>query len=74
MNVETQDFYLSAYLRLEGMELRDLRDYGQRRLFVFDDDDQFQKLKKQYYFNQAKVDPLAFKKAIRELKGLCMNH
>jgi len=74
MNVETQDFYLSAFLRLEGLVLLDLRDYGQRSLFVFDDDEQFQTLKQQYYFNQATVDPLAYKKAIRELKGLCMNH
>ncbi len=73
MEVATQDFYLSAYLRLNGLELISLKDYGQRSLFVFEDGEQFQELKKKYYWNEALVDPEAYKRAIRELKGLCMN-
>ena len=73
MEVETQDFYLSAFLRLKGLELIDLKDYGQRSLFVFEDNEQFQDLKKKYYWHEANVDPMAYKQAIRDLKGLTMN-
>lgn len=72
MEVATQDFYLTAYLRLSGLALKDLRDEGRRHLFVFDDNEQFQRLKRAYYFNQAQVDPLNFKRSIRELKSLIM--
>ena len=72
MEVATQDFYLSAYLRLSGVVLKDLREDGRRHLFVFDDNEQLQNLKRAYYFNQAQVDPLSFKRSIRELKSLIM--
>ena len=45
---------------------------GRRHLFVFDDNEQLQNLKRAYYFNQAQVDPLSFKRSIRELKSLIM--
>lgn len=72
MEVETQDFYLTAFLRLNGVVLKDLREDGRRHLFVFDDNEQLQNLKRAYYFNQAQVDPLSFKRSIRELKSLIM--
>ena len=72
MQVETSDFYLCAYLRLSGVVLKDLREDGRRHLFVFDDNEQLQNLKRAYYFNQAQVDPLSFKRSIRELKSLIM--
>lgn len=73
MEVSTQDFYLSTYLRLKGLELKELRNFEGRKLFVFEDTDEFQKLKKMYYWNEASVDPLEYKKGIRELKGLTMS-
>ena len=73
MNVETQDFYFAVFLRLNGIDLDSMSDYGSRKMFVFEDNEQYQKLKRAYYWNQAKVDPLLFKKGIRELKGLMMN-
>ena len=72
MEVATQDFYLTAFLRLNGVVLKDLREDGRRHLFVFDDNEQLQNLKRAYYFNQAQVDPLSFKRSIRELKSLIM--
>ena len=48
--VETQDFYLTAFLCLqEEIELRQIKDYGSRKLFVFEDNDKFQEYKKAYY-------------------------
>lgn len=73
MEVETQDFYLSAFLCLNGVKMKDLKEYGSRKLFVFEDNDKFQKLKQAYYWNEAVVDPLEYKKEIRTLKGLIMN-
>ena len=73
MEVETQDFYLSAFLRLEGHEMKYMKQYGSRKLFVFEDDAKFQELKQKYYWNEAAVNPLEYKKAIRELKDLVMN-
>ncbi|MBW8035534.1 MAG: hypothetical protein FVQ79_07875 [Planctomycetes bacterium] len=72
MEVATQDFYLTAFLRLNGVVLKDLREDGRRHLFVFEDDKELQNLKRAYYFNQAQVDPLDFKRSIRELKSLIM--
>ncbi len=72
MEVETQDFYLTAFLRLNGVVLKELRDEGRRHLFVFEDNNELQKLKRAYYFNEAQVDPLNFKRSIRELKSLIM--
>ncbi|MFC1554132.1 DUF5659 domain-containing protein [candidate division KSB1 bacterium] len=74
MEVITQDFYLSAFLRLKGLHMVDMRSSNDnRKLFVFEDTEEFQDLKQQYYWKQAHVDPLGYKQAIRELKGLTMD-
>ena len=49
MNVESQDFYMTAYLCLKGIKLLNLKDYGNRKLFVFEDNDKYQELKQKYY-------------------------
>lgn len=66
----TQDIWLAAVACQNGYELYDLRKLGDRKLFVFEDSEAFQRLKRDYYWHQAKVDPLKFKRAIRELKAL----
>jgi len=73
MKVETQDFYFSVYLRLNGITMDEMKEYGSRKMFVFEDNEQYQELKRAYYWNQAKVDPLLYKQGIRELKGLMMD-
>ena len=73
MEVETQDFYLSAYLRLKGLPMKGMKEYGHRKLFIFEDDDQFQQLKQAYYWNEAQVPPLEYKQEIRRLKDLVMH-
>ncbi|MFC1493307.1 DUF5659 domain-containing protein [candidate division KSB1 bacterium] len=60
MEVTTQDFYLSAFLRLKGISMLELRSStDNRKLFVFEDNEEFQNLKQQYYWSQAIVDPLS---------------
>ncbi len=74
MEVITQDFYLSAFLRLKGIRMIDMRSSSDnRKLFVFEDNEEFKGLKQQYYWNQANVDPLSYKQSIRELKGEIMD-
>jgi hypothetical protein len=73
MEVETQDFYLSAFLRLKGLEMKDMKSFGSRKMFVFEDNDIFQELKQDYYWNKAAVSPLEFKKEIRKLKDIIMH-
>ncbi len=70
----TSDFYLSAFFCLNGLELKEMRSQENRKLFVFEDTDELQQLKRDYYWNNATVDPLSYKKAIRQLKGMVMNH
>jgi hypothetical protein len=70
METTTQDIWLAAAAYQNGYELCDLRKLGDRKLFVFVDSEGFQDLKRDYYWHKAKVDPLKFKKAIRELKAL----
>lgn len=74
MKVETQDFYLSAYLCLHGLSILEMKNFNDRKLFVFDDNDEFQSLKRKYYYNEALVDPLSFKKQIRKLKSLILEN
>lgn len=57
MKFETQDFYLSAFLCLKGVEIVQIKGYGARKLFVFEDTAEFQALKRDYYWHKAKVDP-----------------
>ncbi|MBT4852971.1 MAG: hypothetical protein HON37_13010 [Candidatus Marinimicrobia bacterium] len=73
MEVETQDFYLSAFLRLKKLEMLGMKSFGSRKLFIFEDNDIFQKLKQEYYWNKAVVDPLEYKKEIRRLKDSIMH-
>ena len=73
MKVETQDFYFSVYLRLNGIIMDEMKEYGSRKMFVFEDNEQYQELKRAYYWNKGLVDPLLFKQGIRELKGLMFN-
>ena len=73
MYVETQDFYMTAFLCLNGIDLVNLKDYGNRKLFVFEDNKDFQNLRQEYYWNKANVDPLEYKKEIRKLKNLIIN-
>ena len=71
MKTTTQDIWLAAFINQQGIELTGLRIIdGGRKLFEFEDTDEFQLLKRDYYWHRAEVDPLRIKKAIRRLKAL----
>jgi hypothetical protein len=50
-----------------------MKSFGSRKMFVFEDNDIFQELKQDYYWNKAQVSPLEFKKEIRKLKDIIMH-
>lgn len=70
MEIATQDFYLTAYLRLNGQRILHLKDEGRRHLFVFEDTEELQRLRRDYYYDEATVAPQIYKRSIRELKAL----
>lgn len=49
MKVETQDFYFAVFCNLNNVELVEMKDYGSRKMFVFNDTKEYQKLKRAYY-------------------------
>ena len=50
----TQDIWLAAVACQNGYELYDLRKLGDRKLFVFEDREAFQLLKRDYYWHRLK--------------------
>jgi len=68
----TQDIWFASYAIHSGYKLMDLRALGDRKLFVFMDTEEFQEMKRDYYWHRGQVDPLKFKKSIRDLKTLAM--
>ncbi|MDZ7796977.1 MAG: DUF5659 domain-containing protein [Candidatus Marinimicrobia bacterium] len=71
MKTTTQDIWLAAFLGQRGIEITGLRlTDGDRKLFEFEDTDEFQILKADYYWHKGRVDPLRLKKALRKLKDL----
>ncbi|MBT6225628.1 MAG: hypothetical protein HOI47_03100 [Candidatus Scalindua sp.] len=53
--------------------MKSMKSFGSRKLFLFEDDEIFQKLKQEYYWNKSVVDPLEYKKEIRRLKDIIMH-
>lgn len=68
----TQDTWLASYARQKGHKLIDLRELGGRKLFVFVDSEDFQLMKRDYYWHRGQVDPLKLKRSVRELKTLAI--
>lgn len=71
MKTTTQDIWLAAFICQRGIEITGLRLIeGDRKLFEFEDTDEFQLLKRDYYWHRAEVDPIRFKRELRKLKAL----
>ncbi|MCZ7603128.1 MAG: DUF5659 domain-containing protein [Melioribacteraceae bacterium] len=71
---EHRDFYLGAYLIASGCELiSHRREYG-ATVFVFKDEKLLKKSISDYFSNTAKVNPLEYSAAIRNLKSIIHNN
>ncbi|MDZ7762975.1 MAG: DUF5659 domain-containing protein [Melioribacteraceae bacterium] len=71
---EHRDFYLGAYLIVSGCELiSHRREYG-ATVFVFKGERLLQESITDYFANNAKVNPLEYSAAIRNLKSIIHNN
>ena len=69
---QTNDFYLSAFLKAKGMKLVDTERDGRRTLFIFEDQPTRRELIKEFY-NDGMVKINDFKNAIQDLKAIIYN-
>lgn len=68
----TSDFYLAAYLRAQGMTLKEPLREGRRTTFVFEEREDRQDLIGEFY-NNGTVSVNAFTHAIQDLKSIIYN-
>ena len=75
MQSRTSDFYLTCYLTLVGEQIKSVKRLDHKKLeFEFGDSNKFNKLKDQFFWNQAQVDPLAFSDQIKKIKTIIYNN
>ena len=72
MNMESNDYYLCAFLLAKGYAMRDAVKKGKQWYFSFEDDVQDEE--KNFYLNRASVNPQAYESARQNLKSLMSNH
>ena len=46
---ETQDFYFVVFAMNEGIKPLEIQETGQRKLFIFENSQRFQNVKRTYY-------------------------
>ncbi len=75
MKLSTSDFYFTCYLTLSGEEIKSIRKLSNNKLeFIFNDPNRFMILKENFFWNKAKVDPLAFSNQIKKIKTIIYNN
>ena len=70
MFAKTADFYLTVYLMCKGLKVEGMNSLDTRKVFIFQDTEEYRDLKNTYYSNNALINPIDFKARIRELKAL----
>ncbi len=68
----TSDLYLSAFLKVKGLKLRDKYKAGKKVVFIFDDRADRKDLIMEF-FNDGLVSITAFKNALQDLKTIVFN-
>lgn len=70
---ETNDIALAAYLKICGLNIKKIYSVGKKTIFSFFDVADRQKWIDEYFNGKAKVDPLLYKDAMRNLKTYTFN-
>ena len=73
-NIESVDFYSSAYLMACGENLTDTYKRGSQTVFVFNDSDTIGDFLNQYFAMQATVNASSYAQAIKSLKSVIHGH
>ena len=69
-NFYSKDFYFSAFLIVEGFQLKShFREKGYTT-FVFENCEDIQSLANTFYSLNTKIEPIKYSQAIRALKGV----
>ena len=70
----TKDFYLAAFLVVQGLEILTLDKTDPRKvLFVFQDLENRESLVEDFLFGKSSVEPKQFVTAIKQIKQLLYN-
>ena len=67
---ESKDFYLAGYLMCSGVHMLSNKKTGQQTIFVFDNDGAVQNLIDKYYRMEARINPVTYGQALRNLKSI----
>jgi len=68
----TNDLFLAAFFKVKGLEFEAVKK-GNRVKFIFEDNEERQRLLKGYFSNAIDVKPLQFVNAIKDLKTMVYN-
>ena len=69
-NIESREFYSSAFLMASGVDLIDTYKQGLLTVFVFENTQNAKDLLKKYFSMQATVNASAYASAIKNLKSV----
>ena len=70
---ETNDIALAAYLKIQGLNIKKIYSMGKKTIFSFIDVPDRKKWIDDYFNGNARVDPLMYKDAMRNLKTYTFN-
>ena len=70
---DTNDLGLAAYLKVAGVELKVMVRTGKKITFSFKDNPERKGLVDDYFTGRGKVNPLAYKNTIKDLKSYTFN-
>ena len=70
---ETKDIALAAYLKISNLNIKKIYSMGKKTIFSFIDTPERKKLIDDYFNGNARVDPLIYKDAMRNLKTYTFN-
>lgn len=73
LTYEHQDFYLGAYLIVNGCVLHSYYRENGLTTFIFENTEELRELVNGFYSNLCKTDALEFSKAIKKLKSIIHN-
>ena len=69
----TSDIGLAGYLKLKGMEVKEVAERRGRTVFIFIDREDRRGLVYGYFNNHAEVDALTYKNILRDMKNFVIN-
>jgi hypothetical protein len=67
----TCDLYLAAFFATSGCQIKSTTRDAKKVFFFFENLEIIERLKKDYYLRQSKIDALSYADNVKSLKSLC---